>query len=272
MITLPYTEIIDLKSNYNEAEYSLFIRLPNEYKTNNKSYPTLFLLDPQYLFSVCYGVQRIYENYIIVGIGHKVLDFKELDQKARGHIIEINRDRDFLPWKVNKNIFSKGVSEVEIDEIVSASGQAEKFSQFINHQVIPLIDQKFRTTEERTLIGHSFGGVFVSFMLFCHPENFTKFLAITPVLASEYYQEKKMFEALKKKISDTKKFAYFSIGGEEKDDRINNYVEVLEKACLAIAELSNIVGKVEIIAEENHVSVVTPSIWRGLKFFDMNLS
>ena len=272
MITLPYTEIIDLKSNYNEAEYSLFIRLPNEYKTNNKSYPTLFLLDPQYLFSVCYGAQRIYENYIIVGIGHKVLDFKELDQKARGHIIEINRDRDFLPWKVNKNIFSKGVSESEINEIVSASGQAEKFSQFINHQVISLIDQKFRTTEERTLIGHSFGGVFVSFMLFCHPENFTKFLAITPVLASEYYQEKKMFEALKKKISDTKKFAYFSIGGEEKDDRINNYVEVLEKACLGIAELSNIVGKVEIIAEENHVSVVTPSIWRGLKFFDMNLS
>jgi len=81
MITLPYTEIIDLKSNYNEAEYGLFIRFPNEYKTSNKTYPTLFLLDPQYLFSVCYGVQRIYENYIIIGIGHKDLDFKELDQK-----------------------------------------------------------------------------------------------------------------------------------------------------------------------------------------------
>ena len=177
-----------------------------------------------------------------------------------------------MPWKVNKNIFSKGVSEAEIDEIVSASGQAEKFAQFINHQVIPLIDQKFRTTQDRILIGHSFGGVFVSFMLFCHPENFTKYIAITPVLASEYYQEKKMFEALKRKISDTKKFAYFSIGGEEKDDRMNNYVEVLKKACLGIIELSNVVGKVEIIAAENHISVVTPSIWRGFKFFDANLS
>jgi hypothetical protein len=79
-----------------------------------------------------------------------------------------------------------------------------------------------------------------------------------------------MFETLKRKISDTKKFAYFSIGGEEKDDRIDNYVGVLEKSCLGIAELSNIIGKVEVIAEENHVSVVTPSIWRGLKFFDAN--
>jgi uncharacterized protein len=272
MLILPYTEIIDLKSGYNDVEYSLFIRFPNEYKINDKRYPTLFLLDPQYLFSVCYGVRRIYENYIIVGIGHKDLDFKELDEKTRGHGIEVNRDRDFLPWKLDKKIFLEGVSEAEIDEIVSASGQAEKFAQFINHQVIPLIDQKFRTTFERTLIGHSFGGVFVSFMLFCHPENFTKYIAITPVLASEYYQEKKMFGALKEKISDTKKFAYFSIGGEEKDDRMSSYVEVLEKACLGIVKLSNIVGKVEVIAGEGHVSVVTPSIWRGLEFFDSNLS
>jgi len=270
MITLPYTEIIDLKSNYNEVEYSLFIRLPNEYKTSNKTYPTLFLLDPQYLFSVCYGVQRIYENYIIVGIGHKDFDFKELDQKTRGHKVEIGRDRDFLPWKLDRKTFVEGVDEAEVDEIISASGQAEKFAQFINHQVIPLIDQKFRTTFERTLVGWSFGGVFVSFMLFCHPENFTKYIAITPVLAAEYYQEKKMFGALKRKISDTKKFVYFSIGGEETDDRMDSYVEVLKKACLGIAEISNVVGKVEVIAEENHVSVVTPSIWRGLKFFDAN--
>jgi predicted alpha/beta superfamily hydrolase len=52
-----------------------------------------------------------------------------------------------LPWKVNKNIFAKGVSEAEIDEIVSASGQAEKFAEFINYQAIPFIDQKFRTTK-----------------------------------------------------------------------------------------------------------------------------
>jgi len=65
MITLPYTEIIDLKSNYNEVEYSLFVRLPNDYKTSNKAYPSLFLLDAQYLFSACYGAQRIYENYIM---------------------------------------------------------------------------------------------------------------------------------------------------------------------------------------------------------------
>lgn len=268
MITLPHTEIIDLKSNYNDVEYSLFIRLPNGYKTSEKPYPTLFLLDPQYLFSVCYGVRKIYENYIIVGIGHKDLDFQEMDQKIRGHRMEIHRDRDFLPWKLDRKTFIAGTSEAVIDEVVAASGQAEKFAEFINHQVIPLIDQKFKTTPARTIIGHSFGGVFVSFMLFCHPENFTNYIAITPVLAQEYYQAKNMFGALQRKIPSEKKFVYFSIGGEETDDRMISYVEVLKAACLGLAELSNIVGKVEIIVQENHVSVVTPSIWRGLKFFD----
>jgi hypothetical protein len=56
-------------------------------KLVTKLIPSLFLLDAQYLFSACYGAQRIYENYIIIGIGHKVLDFKELDQEKRGHIM-----------------------------------------------------------------------------------------------------------------------------------------------------------------------------------------
>jgi len=64
-------------------------------KLVTKLIPSLFLLDAQYLFSACYGAQRIYENYIIIGIGHKVLDFKELDQEKRGHIMALSRKSSF---------------------------------------------------------------------------------------------------------------------------------------------------------------------------------
>ena len=114
MITLPYTQIIDLKSKYNDFEHSLFIRVPNDYKDDKKSYPVLFLLDPEYLFSICYGISSIYNNYIIVGIGHKDLDFKELDSKLRIHKNDINRTRDFLPWKLDKNLFKKDVAKQSI--------------------------------------------------------------------------------------------------------------------------------------------------------------
>ena len=268
MITLPYTEVIDLISEYNNFEHSLFIRLPNDYHNNDKSYPTIFLLDPQYLFSICYNIRNIYNNYIIVGVGHKDMDFKELDSKTCEYKNDINRPRDFLPWKLDKRIFREGTPEALSDEIVFASGYAENFAKFIAQQVIPLIDKKFRTTTERTLVGHSFGGVFASFILVCYPEFFTKYIMITPVLAKEYYLQKNMFDSLDKKSPTTKKLAYFSIGGEEGDKTIPDYVGILKEACLEIGALQNIRSKVEVIEGESHASVVTPSIWRGLKFFE----
>jgi len=268
MITLPYTQIINLKSKYNDFEYSLFIRVPNDYKNNKKSYPTLFLLDPEYLFSICHNIRKIYENYIIIGIGHKDLDFKELDDEARTRRNDINRTRDFLPWKLDKNLFKKDVAKSTVEEIVNASGNAQEFAEFINQRVIDLIDTKFRTTKDRVLVGHSFAGVFASFMLYCYPDNFSKYIIITPVLAKEYYVQKEMFDAFKKKPPSSKKIAYFSIGGEEKDDRMDDYTGTLKNNCLKIGESPDITSKVEVIDGEDHVSVVTPSIWRGLKFFD----
>ncbi len=270
MISLPYTQIINLESKYNNFEYSLFIRLPNEYQGNDRSYPIIYLLDPESLFLICYNIRNIYENYIIVGIGHKDLDFRELDNKTRREKNEINRSRDFLPWQFDKNIFQEGSDKDLVDKTIASSGQAQKFARFINTQVIPLIDEKFRTNKDRTLVGHSFGGVFTTFMLLCYPDSFAKYIAITPVLACEYYAQKEMFGALEKKSSATKKLVYFSIGGEEKNDRVKNYISTLEKACLEISKLPNIHSKIEIIDQENHVSVVTPSIWRGLSFFNMN--
>jgi len=269
MISLPYTQIINLTSQYNNFEYSLFIRLPNEYRNNDESYPVIFVLDPETLFSSCCTIRKIYENHIIVGIGHKDLDFKELDKKSREEKNEIYRPRDFLPWQLDRNIFIKGTDENFADRISKTSGQAKKFAEFINNQVVPLIDESFRTNQERTLIGHSFGGVFAAFMLLCHPESFAKYIIITPVLASQYYAQKEMFAALKKKLPTTKKLVYFSIGGEEKDRRIENYVGVLKNACLELGKLPNIDSKTEVIEGETHASVVVPSIWRGLKFFTL---
>ena len=268
MLKLPYTEVIDLKSEFNDFEYRLFIRLLNNYKNDDKHYPVIFVLDPEYLFTICYDIRMIYENYIVVGIGHKDLDFLELDKKDREYKNETYRPRDFLPWKLDENIFSKATSEDFKAAILNASGKANNFAKFITKQVITLIDSKYRTTNDRILIGHSFGGVFTCYILVCFPDIFTKYIAIAPVLANLYYQDKLMFDVLAKKTTDTKKLAYFSAGSDEKDERMEDYIGTIEKSCAEIAKLPSLTSKFEIITGESHASVVTPSIWRGLKFFD----
>ena len=105
-------------------------------------------------------------------------------------------------------------------------------------------------------------------MLLCHPESFAKYLAISTVVAYQQYQDKSMFDSLKKTMTDSKKISYFSIGSEEKDDRVGDYIGRFRSVYLKICKLPELTSKIEIIAGENHASVVTPSIWRGLNFFN----
>ena len=69
MIELPYTRKFSIDS------YEIFVRVPNDYNDNTRDYPIIVLLDPNFLFTVLYGIKRVTDNNIIIGIGHKGLDF-----------------------------------------------------------------------------------------------------------------------------------------------------------------------------------------------------
>ena len=62
------------------------------------------------------------------------------------------------------------------------SGGAEFFTQFIEEELIPHIDKSFPTTPFRTLIGHSYAGLFTVNTLINHQHLFTNYLAIDPSL------------------------------------------------------------------------------------------
>ncbi len=49
--------------------------------------------------------------------------------------------------------------------------------------MIPFIDQPYRTIPgDRTIVGHSIGGFFGSYVLFQHPQLFAKYLIVSPSL------------------------------------------------------------------------------------------
>jgi predicted alpha/beta superfamily hydrolase len=67
------------------------------------------------------------------------------------------RDRDFLP--------------------VNA---ADDFLSFIEKEVIPRVEKKYPANGERTLYGHSYGGLFVTYAFLTKPEVFSAYLASDP--------------------------------------------------------------------------------------------
>src|SRR5690606_20610424 len=71
-------------------------------------------------------------------------------------ILNTNRTRDLTPTHTNEGFAG-------LDD--SASGGGEAFLDFIEKELIPYINQKYKTTPYRTLVGHSLGGLFAAHTL-----------------------------------------------------------------------------------------------------------
>jgi hypothetical protein len=151
-----------LHSNTLNEQRNFWVQLPENYNPNNsKKYPVAYILDGGVHLGTVQTVQNYYSGgfipeMILIGISNRT-----------------NRTRDLTTSKVNK------FNSSELDE---NTGSAEKFTQFIEHELIPYIDSKYATTSYRTLIGHSYGGLFTINTLINHPYLFENYLAIDPSL------------------------------------------------------------------------------------------
>lgn len=145
------TEVIDLSSETNGHDYRLFIALPGSYTASEQSYPVLYLLDPQISFLAVTEYARFMAYWqelpeiIVVGIGYPTLDVAELATL---------RERDYYISK-------------------------DEFLGFVSEEVFPLVDSTYRTiSDDRAIVGFSYGGELVFHVLVTQPELFNRYVAI----------------------------------------------------------------------------------------------
>ncbi|XHR95696.1 alpha/beta hydrolase [Mucilaginibacter sp. UC70_90] len=122
-------------------DYTIYVHFPPGYDTTITQYPVLYMTDGDWNMTVamnCFNMLRQdYETTeaLIVGIGYG----------SRPN----QRSRDLNP----------------------ATG-GPKFISFIEHEVIPFIQSKYRVSDNKALYGYSFGGMFTTMVLFEHPNLF----------------------------------------------------------------------------------------------------
>lgn len=73
----------------------------------------------------------------------------------------------------------------EFASMGSDPGGADRFLRYLADEVVPLVDDTYRTAPLRLLAGHSLGGTFVTYALATRPAAFQAYLAQSPYTAGE---------------------------------------------------------------------------------------
>lgn len=166
------TEIRTITSAYVQQEYQLFISLPASYAASDKIFPVLYLLDGNATYTMVrppvetLQIIQLVPELIIVGIGYPQATY--MDTLAL-------RGRDLTPIELPPE--QKAGDGYPFEE----TGGASRFLSFLAHELIPFIDQNFRTDpNNRALLGWSLGGAFVLYTLFEQPDLFKRLIAVSP--------------------------------------------------------------------------------------------
>ena len=182
-------------SNALGEDREFWVLLPDNYESgSDEKYAVIYLLDGYSLEST---LEAVYNNYwghylpqmILVGISNRS-----------------NRIRDLTTSQVNMR---RG-STMEFE-----TGGAEIFTEFIEEELIPYIDNKYPTNAYRTLIGHSYAGLFALNMLVHHKHLFQNYIAIDPSLD---WDDQKLLNQAKEKLrteSFENKSLYVSLAAEQ---------------------------------------------------------
>jgi predicted alpha/beta superfamily hydrolase len=165
------TEVRTITSTYVQQEYQLFISLPASYAASDKTFPVLYLLDGNATYTMVrplielQQISDLIPELIMVGIGYPTATY--MDTAAL-------RGRDLTPVELTPE---QKAGSYPFEE----TGGGPQFLNFLMYELIPFIDQNFRTDpNDRALLGLSLGALFVLYTLFEQPDLFKRLIAISP--------------------------------------------------------------------------------------------
>lgn len=234
-----------LHSDILNEDREYWVSLPESYKMENSSYrryPLLILLDGNVHFRSISGMV----NYMSTGYNGN----RRIPEMIVVAIQNVNRRRDFTPDKI-------------ITKRQNDSGGGIRFLNFLEKELIPELDQKFRTEGYRILFGHSLGGLLATHAYMQEKSLFNAFIAVDPSLGTwDSETMDKKLDALGEKSFE--RYLYIATANWGKRnirnrDRHVRLFEALNNKCKG--EFS---AKLEYFENENHGSVPVMAFHNGI--------
>lgn len=228
-----YVHKID--SKFVGEERTVLVRVPLAYRQRpNSRFPVLYMLDahpPQ--------------NAMMAGIVEQQAWGDKMPEMIIVGIQNTNRTRDMTPTATAR----------------AGSGGAENFLDFIEKELIPMVESNYRTKPYRVFAGHSLGGLLAIHTLVTRPRMFNAYIAASPVLNWDNDVVIKRAEQEFKKKAVSKRTVFVALGNEpEYQSGFDSFRELVKRS-----KPDGLDIEFQQFKDENHGSVVLPAYFGGLR-------
>ena len=220
-------------------ERTILVRTPAGYEANTVKYPVLYMTDGDaHLGHTSGTIEFLARNgriseLIVVGITNT------------------DRTRDLTPTRPTGE-----------DNHLATAGGADKFLKFIETELIPEVEKRYRVQPYRILAGHSLGGLFAIHTMISRPGLFKSYVAVSPSLqwdnqvvvkrADDFFKSRKEFNAT----------LFMSLGNEP--GAISESFKSF-KDLLSTITVKGFEWEAQQMEDEDHGSVVLRSHYAGLR-------
>lgn len=232
------TKQFTVQSTSNGASYTVKVAVPGNYNPSTQKYAAIYVLDGEENFdNVAKQCQKLSSDVLVVSIGY-------------GN----NRAFDYTPTKADHN-----------------GGGAEKFMLFIKDELIPKMESDYAADTaraSRTILGHSFGGLFAAYAFANYNQSFGNYLMLSPSL---WYDNEILFRMEQDNRSTNSKnqqLVFMGIGALEGGGRMQAPFEGFYQRLSH--NYPGIKLAKHIVPNRDHVGSKNPNITEALNFYFQN--
>jgi predicted alpha/beta superfamily hydrolase len=257
------SEVWDVPDPVSGRNYQVFVALPRSYAdTPERRYPVLYVTDADYAFPLIRQIGRRLngdgpkiDEFILVGLSYAV-----------GEEGMPSRRRDYTPTPAGAEGAPPG----------AIHGKGAAYMAYLRDRVLPFVAHRYRTDESRRLfLGHSYGGLLGTQILLTEPELFSGYILGSASYWYDNHYMDGMESAFAANHKDLPARVYMYVGEYEEtkpgDPRYaTHYNMVTDTRRMAQALRSrhyrSLQVKLDILNDEDHLSVAPGGFTRGLKY------
>lgn len=205
-----------------EETRQIQIHLPENYDKSNDEYPVLYLLDGQRFF---------------------------------GHAVGLGNT--FAQFRLAPDFITVGINTSYPKRFTDFSRDADKFIDFMKTELLPYVQNNFRTTDEKLFFGWEYGGSLGFQLILADSVGFNGYL-----LASPFPIKENVDRLGHDNVSNTS--LYFSVSPDEYE--VNHGTEKLD-SLLSTKKLQNLEWNYAKLLNEEHRSTGYTTLYHGLRHY-----